>query len=244
MTIQKTTEKNFERHIKNNSYPGRGIVIGKLENSENWVIVYFIMGRSENSKNRLFYFGGEKLWTAPFDESKVTDPSLIIYNAMNALPGIQIVSNGNQTDTIYNAIKCGGTFTGALNTRDREPDAPNYTPRISGIIDFNSNTPKIEMSILKASQIDKELTDRTTFMPSNPIPGTGYCLTTYMGDADPLPSFNGDPILLPLKGTGEDILDYYWDSLNKNNKVSLVVKEINPKGQTTEFNIANIHSAI
>ncbi|MBN2804632.1 MAG: inosine monophosphate cyclohydrolase [Deltaproteobacteria bacterium] len=242
MSVTEKAEQNLLSHIKNNTYPGRGIVIGRMEKSDNFAIVYFIMGRSVNSQNRRFSFEGERLWTEPVDESKVTDPSLIIYDAMLALPKIQLVSNGDQTTTIYNGLKNGGTFTDALSTRNREPDGPNFTPRISGMISFKESLPKIEMSILRANSQNSDETDRITFMPALPQKGTGYALTTYMGDGNPLPPFNTYPIILPLTGTIDDILNTYWNALDNDNKVSLAVKEVGTDGSVVKIVTANIHS--
>jgi len=234
-------KNTFNQHLKNNSYPGRGLVVGRQDDGENWVIVYFIMGRSPNSQNRRFASDGDRLWTEPVDESKVEDPSLIIYDAMLALPKIQIVSNGDQTTTVFNALKEGGSFRGALSSREREPDGPNFTPRISAMVDFRSKKDRIRLSVLKANAIDNEKTDRITICPADPSKGLGYGLTTYMGDGSPLPSFVGDPLLLPLSGSAKDILDAYWDALNKDNRVSLAVKQTKNDGTLSEILICNRH---
>ncbi len=230
----------FARHLKQNPYPGRGLVLGRMDRDEHWVIVYFIMGRSVNSRNRRFVCDGDRLWTEPVDMSRVSDPSLIIYDAMLALPGIQIVSNGDQTTTVYNALKEGTGFTESLATREREPDSPNFTPRITGMLDLRGE-PAVHLSILKANVSNPSLTDRTTFMPSPPAPGTGYCLTTYMGDGDPLPSFCGEPLVLPVSGSASDIQTLYWDALHVENRVSLAVKEIDSTGRCIRLLISNVH---
>ncbi len=241
MSAKEVATQNFSSHIQHNPYPGRGIVVGRLENSENWVIAYFIMGRSVNSRNRRFKFEGDRLWTEPVDESKVTDPSLIIYDAMLALDGVQLVSNGDQTRTIYDFLKQGDCFVKALRTREREPDAPNYTPRISAMIDCTGKAPELKMSVLSANPANPAETDRSTFSPAPPQAGFGYCLTTYMGDGDPLPPFNRMPLLMPMAGTAEDILNGYWQALNRDNRVSLGVKEVDPSGNTVKIAVKNCH---
>ena len=234
-------KNTFEQHLKNNTYPGRGLVVGRQDDGEKWLIVYFIMGRSLNSQNRRFASEGDRLLTEPVDESKVEDPSLIIYDAMLALPRVQLVSNGDQTTTLLTAIQAGGTFRGALATRDREPDAPNFTPRISAMLDLRRDSSNIHLSVLKANRFNPELTDRITICPANPPAGFGYGLTTYMGDGSPLPSFEGDPLLLPLIGSASDVIDAYWNALDTDNRVSLAVKQVNPDGALADLLIRNCH---
>jgi hypothetical protein len=223
MNVHKMATRNFEQHLRANRYPGRGLVIGRTE-SEDWAMIYWIMGRSENSRNRRFVSDGEILRTEPIDAGKVANPELIIYEAMLTLPGTYLVSNGDQTRTLANAISAGGRFDEALCTREREPDAPNYTPRISGMLRLLDKKCPVTLSILKANAADPDLTDRFTYRPAPPPPGFGYGLTTYMGDGDPLPSFNGDPLLLPLRGSAEALLAEYWQALDKENRVALAVK--------------------
>jgi IMP cyclohydrolase len=222
---------NFESRLRQNPYPGRGLVIGRSDADE-WVIVYWIMGRSPQSRNRRFVAEGSTLRTELMDASLVTDPSLIIYEAMLDLPGIYLVSNGDQTRTVYDALQKGGTFESALATREREPDAPNFTPRISGMLDLRAGAESgaVTLSILKASPLDSALTDRFTFSPAIPTPGFGFGLTTYDGDGSPLPSFAGTALLLPLTETPEKIMDFYWGALNADNRVALAVKRITIKG--------------
>ncbi|MBN2527141.1 MAG: inosine monophosphate cyclohydrolase [Deltaproteobacteria bacterium] len=241
MSAKELAASNFNSHLKNNPYPGRGIVVGRLQGSSNWAIVYFIMGRSENSRNRRFRFEGDRLWTEPVDESKVTDPSLIIYDAMLTHDGIQLVSNGDQTKTIFDFLKNGDCFVKALRTREREPDAPNFTPRISAMIDCTGDAPELKMSVLSANPTNTDLTDRSTFSPATPEEGFGYCLTTYMGDGNPLPSFNTLPLLMPLEGAIEDILNTYWNALDSDNRVSLGVKEVDVTGKTVKIAVKNCH---
>ena len=241
MSAKEVAANNFSSHLQSNPYPGRGIVVGRMENSNNWAIVYFIMGRSENSRNRRFKFEGDRLWTEPVDLSKVTDPSLIIYDAMLALDGVQLVSNGDQTQTIYDFLKNGDCFVKALKSREREPDAPNYTPRISAMIDCTGDAPELKMSVLYAHATDTAKTDRATFSPATPSEGYGYCLTTYMGDGNPLPSFSVMPLLMPLTGDADAILNAYWSALDKDNRVSLGVKEVDPSGKTVQIVVKNCH---
>src|SRR5689334_20498583 len=194
--------QNFESRLRQNPYPGRGLVIGRSTPDE-WVMVYWIMGRSPQSRNRRFVAEGTTLRTEPIDASLITDPSLIIYEAMLDLPGIYLVTNGDQTRTVYEALQKGGTFESALLTREREPDAPNFTPRISGMLDLRAEANAVTLSILKANRIDPAFTDHFTFQFANPASGYGYGITTYDGDGSPLPSFAGTPLLLPLHETPE-----------------------------------------
>ena len=221
-------ERNLERHIRQNSYPGRGLVVGRSSIDDGWLIVYWIMGRSRHSQNRRFVAHGPTLRTEPLDPSLVTDPSLIIYEAMLELPGIYLVSNGDQTRTLYDTLQGGGRFDDALATREREPDAPNYTPRISAMLDLRGESPRLALSILKANSIDPSQTDRFTYRPAPPPPGLGYGLTTYLGDGSPLPSFEGEPLLLPCTGRAEAVLEVYWQALDAQNRVALAVKHAPP----------------
>jgi len=224
--------------LQQNPYPGRGLVIGRSDR-EAWIMLYWIMGRSAQSRNRRFVAEDGRLRTEPVDPGLVKDPSLIIYDAMLDLPGKHLVSNGDQTRTIYQALQVGGTFDGALATREREPDAPNYTPRISGMLalDCQPGAPHpaaaqacIALNILKANPLDPVYTDRITYYPALPQAGYGFGLTTYTGDGAPLPSFSGDPLLLPLVGSAEEILETYWNALNTENRIALAVKEISAQG--------------
>lgn len=221
--------ENFARHIARNPYPGRGLVLGSAVGG-GWLQVYWIMGRSENSRNRVFVSDGGELRTEAADPAKVADPSLIIYDAMLELPALYLVSNGNQTRTVYDVLESGGRFEDALEMREHEPDAPNYTPRITGVLDLRLGATSVALSILKANAADPALTDRSTFRPATPPAGLGLCLTTYQGDGDPLPSFRGDPLWLPLSGSPESVADSYWGALDPSNRVSLAVKSISPNG--------------
>ena len=222
--------QNFETHLRANPYPGRGLVIGRSSEAD-WIILYWIMGRSAQSRNRRFVADGQTLRTEPIDASLVIDPSLIIYEAMLDLPDVYLVSNGDQTRTLYDALRSGTSFDAALSTREREPDAPNFTPRISGMLDLRPQTGQITLSMLKANPIDPMLTDRYSFSLATPAPGFGYGLTTYRGDGSPLPSFAGDPLLLPCDGNAYALLDRYWDALNVENRISLALKHIAPSGE-------------
>jgi hypothetical protein len=222
-------KENFARHLAANPYPGRGLVLGRAESGA-WLQVYWIMGRSENSRNRVFVAEGGELRTEAADPAKLVDPSLVIYQAMLELPGVYLVSNGDQTRTLCEVMEAGGRFEDALEMREREPDAPNYTPRISGLLDLRLGEPALALSILKASAADPSLTDRTTFRPAPPPLGFGLCLTTYQGDGDPLPSYRGEPLWLPLAGGAEAVADAYWEALDRENRVAIAVKEIAASG--------------
>jgi len=235
---EERAEGNFRNHLRENPYPGRGLVLGRNCN-DSWVIIYWIMGRSTNSRNRRFTAEGTTLRTEPVDPTQVKDPSLIIYEAMLDLPGAYLVSNGDQTRTMYEAIRKGGTMEEALSTREREPDAPNFTPRINGMLRFDGSSVKMALAILKANPLDPGLTDRYYYYPALPAVGFGLGLTTYSGDGDPLPAFMGDPLVLPCRRKGEDVLRAYWDCLNPENRVSVAVKEIWNRGTESRIFVAN-----
>ena len=219
---------NVLEHISNNSYPGRGIVLGQNHDGV-WIAIYWIMGRSDNSRNRIFTHKDNVLSTEAADPSLVKDPSLIIYNAMRGIGHNIIVSNGSQTDVIYDKLMLGSSFLASLEHEKYEPDAPNYTPRISGYIDRNVGS--VSLSIIKRNHTGN--TDYHFYRYSNIPLGVGYCITTYTSDGDPLPSFQGEPILLPLNGNADEIADTYWNELDKDNRISLglrfnnIVKIIN-----------------
>lgn len=225
-----------------NSYPGRGIIIGQSADGKNAMIAYFIMGRSENSRNRIFekFEGGMR--TKAFDESKLTDPSLIIYNPYLQAKGgnIDIITNGDQTDTVYNAINDGKTFEDGLRTREFEPDCPNYTPRISGInyYCFPRNTFAYKMSILKSSNGNPEVCNRY-FYEYAPMAGLGHFIHTYECDGNPIPSFYGEPEMVELPNTAEELADVVWANLNEANKVSLFVRTVPLDGSTPTEIIIN-----
>jgi IMP cyclohydrolase len=239
MNAQTLAAQNFETHLQHNPYPGRGLIIGRSSVEDAWLIIYWIMGRSTNSRNRQFIAEGKTLRTEPVNAALVDDPSLIIYEAMLELPSIYLVSNGDQTCTIYETLQAGGTFDSALATREREPDAPHYTPRISGMLDLRQSSEAITLSILKANTIDPAYTDRFTYHPAQPAPGLGYSLTTYQGPGNPLPSFSGDPLLLPCAGSVETVLDTYWNALDAENRISLAVKQIGTRDGASRLLIRN-----
>ena len=215
----------FARHVGANPYPGRGLVIGRAPDGS-WLQVYWIMGRSAGSRNRIFVADGPELRTIPADADAGTgDASLTLYEAMLEVDGVHIVTNGDQTRTIAEHLEKGEGFEAALATREREHDAPNYTPRISGQLDLRA-APKLALSILKANPADPEQTDRHCFRPAPPPPGLGLGLTTYVGDGDPLPSFEGEPLWLPLPGDANAVLAHYWDALDGDNRVAIAVKAI------------------
>ena len=205
-------------------YPGRGIILGKSEDNRA-VFAYFIMGRSTNSRNRVFEVSNDDIKTKAFDESLLSDPSLIIYSPVRVLGKKIIVTNGDQTDTIYEYLKDKKTFEDALYTRTFEPDAPNFTPRISGIIDIESGL-KLKLSILKSDEGDESQSLRFFYNYDNPKPGEGFLIHTYKENSDPLKSFEGEPIKVSLKGSIDEFCNSLWNSLNTDNKISLAVRYI------------------
>lgn len=230
---------SLETDLKENSYPGRGIVIGKSKDGKYAVTAYFIMGRSENSRNRIFVVDGEGIRTKAFDESKLSDPSLIIYAPVRVLGNKTIVTNGDQTDTIYELMDKQQTFEQALRTREFEPDAPNYTPRISGIMHVENGSYNYAMSILKSDNGNPASCSRYTFAYENPLDGEGRFIHTYMGDGNPLPSFEGEPKLVDIEGSIGSFTEKVWSSLNEDNKVSLFVRYIDIESGTYETRIVN-----
>ena len=233
MDLRAEARTNFRRHLQENSYPGRGLLIGLSEDGESWLQLYWIMGRSPNSRNRVFVAAGGELRTAAADPVKLEDPSLIIYEAMLELPDLYLVSNGNQTRSMRDALASDGTFEGSLATHEREPDAPNYTPRISGMLDLRSRTPALALHSIRANAADSARSDHTAFWVAPPPPGLGRCLTTYQGDGNPLLPFEDAPLWLPLDGSPSDVLATYWDALNHDNRVSLALKVIPvPSGES------------
>ena len=205
-------------------YPGRGIILGKSGDNRA-VFAYFIMGRSTNSKNRVFEVSEDDIRTKAFDESLLSDPSLIIYSPVRVLGKKIIVTNGDQTDTIYEYLKDKKTFEDALYTRTFEPDAPNFTPRISGLIDIESGL-KLKLSILKSDEGDESQSLRFFYNYDNPKPGEGFLIHTYKENSDPLKSFEGEPIKVSLKGSIDEFCNSLWNSLNTDNKISLAVRYI------------------
>ena len=230
---------SLENELKNNAYPGRGIVIGKTPYGKCAVTAYFIMGRSENSRNRVFVTEGEGIRTQAFDPSKLSDPSLIIYAPVRVLGNKTIVTNGDQTDTIYELMDKQQTFEQALRTREFEPDGPNYTPRISGVMHIEDGKYNYAMSILKSNNGDPSSCNRYTFAYSDPAAGEGHFIHTYMQDGDPLPSFEGEPKLVVIPDDMESFANMLWESLNEDNKVSLFVRYIEIETGKYETKIIN-----
>lgn len=230
---------SLEQELKENAYPGRGIVIGRSADGKKAVSAYFIMGRSSNSRNRIFAVEGEGIRTEAFDPSKLEDPSLIIYAPVRVLGNKTIVTNGDQTDTIYEGMDKQLTFEQSLRCREFEPDAPNYTPRISGIMHVESGNYNYAMSILKSSNGNPDSCQRYTFAYENPVAGEGHFIHTYMHDGNPLPSFEGEPKLVGIDGDIDTFTDKIWESLNEENKVSLFVRFINIETGTYETRIIN-----
>ena len=230
---------SIEQELKSNSYPGRGIILGKTPDGKKAVAAYFIMGRSENSRNRIFVEDGEGIRTQAFDPSKLTDPSLIIYAPVRVLGNKTIVTNGDQTDTIYDGMDRQLTFEQSLRTREFEPDGPNYTPRISGIMHIENGTYNYAMSILKSNNGSPEGCNRYTFAYENPAAGEGRFIHTYMCDGSPLPSFEGEPKLIGIPDDIESFTELLWNSLNEDNKVSLFVRYIDIETGNYETKIVN-----
>ena len=231
---------SLEKDIASTTYPGRGIVIGKSADGTKAVIAYFIMGRSENSRNRVFVETDDGIKTQAFDPSKLVDPSLIIYALVRTLGNKTIVTNGDQTDTIYELMNQQMTFEQSLRTREFEPDAPNYTPRISGIVKCSDGKMNYAMSIIKSADGSPDCCERYTFTYDSPLSGLGRFIHTYMGDGSPLPSFEGEPTLVEI---GNDDIDTFaekiWNSLNEENKVSLFVRYIDIATNKSDSRIIN-----
>ena len=217
---------SLAQEFQENAYPGRGIVLGRSEDGTKAVAAYFIMGRSENSRNRIFVEEGEGIRTQAFDPSKLTDPSLIIYAPVRVLGHRTIVTNGDQTDTVYEGMEKGLTFEQSLRSREFEPDAPNYTPRISGVMEIENGTYSYSLSILKSNNGDPACCNRYTFSYENCAAGEGHFIHTYMHDGNPLPSFEGEPKLVAIPDDMEKFTNMLWNNLNPENKVSLFVRYI------------------
>ena len=230
---------SLEQKLSGNSYPGRGIVIGKSADGAYAVAAYFIMGRSENSRNRVFVEEGEGIRTQAFDPSKLTDPSLIIYAPVRVLGNKTIVTNGDQTDTIYEGMDKQLTFEQSLRCREFEPDGPNYTPRISGIMHIEDGKYNYAMSILKSNHGNPESCNRFTFAYEKPLAGQGHFIHTYMHDGDPLPSFEGEPKLVSIPDDMDAFTNMLWNSLNEQNKVSLFVRYVDLETGEVEQEIRN-----
>ena len=230
---------DLKAYLSQNPYPGRGILLGRSADDSKAVIAYFIMGRSENSRNRIFETTDDGIRTKAFDESKMTDPSLIIYHPVRVVEGTTIVTNGDQTDTVADAFRAGRGWVQALRTREFEPDGPNYTPRISGMVRPDG---AYRLSILKSADGDPACCQRFFFEYDAPIAGQGHFISTYETDGNPLPSFQGAPRTVAVGSESlKDFGDGLWASLNADNKVSLFVRYIDLKTGEAESLIYNKH---
>lgn len=231
--------QNFENLLSTKSYPGRGIMVGRSADGKYAVIAYFIMGRSTNSRNRIFVTDGEGIRTQAFDESKMEDPSLIIYAPVRVLGNETIVTNGDQTDTVYQGRQHGLTFEESLRARTFEPDGPNYTPRISGILRIENGTFDYQLSILKSADGNPDFTRRFTYS-YNPVPaGEGHFISTYVDNGSPLPSFEGEPVPVSVPDDQDVFTDAVWNALNEENKVSLFTRFIDIETGKYETRIVN-----
>lgn len=229
--------KTMEEAVLGNPYVGRGIVTGKSANGKNAVFAYFIMGRSDNSRNRIFVENGEDVTIYPYDESKVEDPSLIIYSPIRKCGDALIVTNGDQTDTVYDLVSKGGSFEDALRTRKFEPDCPNWTPRISAIMYFGSEF-KYKMSILKSGDAEGTVCNRQ-FFEYEPVNGLGHFIHTYVTDGNPIPTFVGEPERVSIPDDIDDFTNTIWSSLNENNKISIYVRYVSLEDGKTNSRMIN-----
>lgn len=233
---------NIYDELKSNSYPGRGIVIGKSADGKSAVTAYFIMGRSVNSRNRVFTETEDGIKTEAADPSKLSDPHLIIYSPVRVLGNKTIVTNGDQTDTIYELMDKQQTFEQSLRTREYEDDAPNYTPRISGIMHVENGAYNYAMSILKSADGNPDCCERFTYTYTAPLDGVGHFIHTYMGDGNPLPSFEGEPKKVEIPNDIEEFTGKLWEALNEDNKVSLFVRYIDIASGKAVSKIVNKYS--
>jgi IMP cyclohydrolase len=239
MNLQDEIQANMAA-LRQNSYPGRGIVIGQTPDGSCFAQIYWIMGRSAHSRNRVFIEEGNVIRTGPFDATKIEAPSLIIYNCTRVCGRVHVVTNGNQTDTIVDALEQGGSFESALSTRTYEPDAPNYTPRISGLIDLDDSQ-AYRLAILKTIDNDPELPVRVFYSFENPMASVGHLISTYDGDGDPLPSFSGEPKRVAIVADIDATTDLYWNALNSDNKIAMLVKYLHIETGTCDTRIVNKH---
>lgn len=233
----------MKERISGNPYVGRGIVLGRSADGKKAVAAYFIMGRSANSRNRVFTLKNGEVFTEPFDASKVEDPSLIIYAALRSLDNKLIVTNGDQTDTIYDGIKEGKSFSESLVCREFEPDAPNFTPRISGMISFGENDFSYEMSILKS--LDAEGSDCARYTFSYPSKaGLGHFIHTYVTDGNPIPTFQGEPERVSIPNSIDEFAEEIWSNLDENNKISLYVRYVDLEQGSVEEKLINKNTEV
>ena len=236
---EKMNRLSLANELSTNTYPGRGIVIGRSKDGMRAVAAYFIMGRSVNSRNRVFVEEGEGIRTQAYDPSKLEDPSLIIYAPVRVLGRNTIVTNGDQTDTIYEGMDKQLSFEESLRSREFEPDMPNFTPRISGVMHISDGSFDFQMSILKSNNGNPDCCNRYTYSYDNPLAGEGRFIHTYMHDDNPLPSFEGEPKLVEIDGDIDTFSDMIWKNLNEENKVSLFVRFIDIETGKYETRIIN-----
>lgn len=232
-------KQNLEQILRDNSYPGRGIMIGRTDDGLHAVIAYFIMGRSENSRNRIFAEDGDGIRTQAFDPSRMKDPSLIIYAPVRVLGQKTIVTNGDQTDTVYAGLDNQQTFEQSLRGRRYEPDGPNYTPRISGVVHLTENGFNYALSILKSADGNPDGDHRFTYSYAPALPGEGHFISTYLHDGDPLPSFEGEPLRVAVGNDLDAFTQGLWSALNEENKVSLFTRFIDVRDGSFETRIVN-----
>ncbi len=224
--------------LSTNTYPGRGIIIGKSEDGKKAVTAYFIMGRSENSRNRVFIENGDEVIIHPFDASKVEDPSLIIYSPIRVYENNLIVTNGDQTDTVFDGLKSGMSFEAALTQREFEPDAPNFTPRISGMITFDENDFTYKMNILKSADAQGTACNRYNYA-YNALAGLGHFIHTYVCDGNPIPTFQGEPERVFIPNDIDEFTEAIWSTLNEQNKISLYVRFVDLETGNVENRMIN-----
>lgn len=239
-TLDSQIYQNMDK-LQQNEYPGRGIVLGMTPDGQNLVQIYWIMGRSANSRNRIFEIEDGFVKTKAFDEAKLEDPSLIIYYPARHYQNQHIITNGDQTDTIYEALQEGGSFESALATRMFEPDAPNYTPRISGLTNPSGGQFVYQLSIIKSVAHNPQHCTHQFFNYQKALAGVGHCIHTYEGDGNPLPSFSGEPYPVRLQNGIVENASLYWNLLNHENKISLLVKMINIQSKQVQLRILNKH---
>lgn len=235
--LKREAEENL-RLLAENTYPGRGIVLGRHQDGR-LLQIYWIMGRSENSRNRIFVQEGQSVRTEPFDGSRMVDPSLVIYTAMNEVAGNYVVSNGDHTDVLCDVLASGGDYRQALGRCNHEPDEPHYTPRIAGSYNLKSGVISAWLAIIKSSPFDEGHSNRSYFEFTNIDPGFGWFISTYRGDGSPLPPFEGEPRLLPLLGDGYDVGEWIWNRLNDSNRISLALKIIDPHTGQSDTRLIN-----
>ena len=240
--LKREAQENLRRLIEN-EYPGRGIILGRSMDGTHAIQVYWLMGRSENSRNRVLQERGTTVRTAAADPAKLEDPSLVIYTAMREIPGHYLVTNGDHTDALGEGITAGRSFAGVLSDCRHEPDGPHWTPRIAGDTAIADGTVRLHLAILKADPFDPARTMHEFFQYEDCPPGFGWCVTTYRGNRNPLPSFTGEPYLMPLGDAVESLADTIWNHLNNENRVALAVKAIDPKGGPSNVVLRNFHKA-